>query len=355
MRKIIHIDCDCFYAAVEMRDRPALRTVPLAVGGAAARRGVIATCNYPARAFGVRSAMPTSHALRLCPDLVLVPPDMARYRAASHAVHRIFADYTTLIEPLSLDEAYLDVTDATACRGSATLIAQEIRQRIRTEVGITASAGVAGNKLIAKIASDWHKPDGQMVVTPDAVADFIRPLPVAKLWGVGKVTAARLERLGVRTCDELQRWPRETLISRFGKLGASLYQQCRGEDARPVRAERQRKSLSVEQTYPRDLSDLGACIGRLPELWRDFEQRYLRAAANEPAHKAFVKIKFHDFAQTTMECLCVTPTPAVFERLLAEAWQRGARPVRLLGIGIRFPETASHAVSLPLWETQAAA
>ncbi|SMC27950.1 DNA polymerase-4 [Andreprevotia lacus DSM 23236] len=350
MRKIIHIDCDCFYASVEMRDRPELRNVPLGVGGRPEQRGVIATCNYPARKFGVHSAMPTVTAFKRCPDLVLVPPDFERYRAASRAVHAIFRDYTALIEPLSLDEAYLDVSDATRCHGSATLIAQEIRARIEAEVGITASAGIASNKLIAKIASDWHKPDGQFVVRPEEIDAFIAPLPVKKLWGVGKVTAARLNAAGAETCADLQQWPQERLVREYGKMGLSLYRQCRGIDHRAVEPNQVRKSLSVENTYPNDLVGLPECVAALPALWDDFSRRFARC--DTLPHKAFVKIKFNDFTQTTMECVHSAPTPALFEQLLASAWQRKSRPVRLLGIGVRFDEGHAPvpAASLPLWD-----
>ncbi|AOY02291.1 DNA polymerase IV [Jeongeupia sp. USM3] len=348
--KIIHIDCDCFYAAVEMRDRPALRDVPLAIGGAAERRGVIATCNYPARRFGVRSAMSTRNALQRCPQLVLLPPDFSRYRAASKAIHAIFRDYTDRIEPLSLDEAYLDVTGLPHCRGSATLMAQEIRDRIRAEVGITASAGIAPNKLLAKIASDWNKPDGQFVITPDDIGGFIHELPVAKLWGVGKATAARLAELGVRSCVELQAWPLERLVRHFGKMGASLYRQCRGIDTREVVGERPRKSLSVEQTYAQDLADLDACLAALPALVDDFAGRYARAGAAGPAVRAtpVVKIKFHDFSQTTVEGPG-EPALATFAALLRRGWARGARPVRLLGVGVRLADAPAAAEQAELW------
>ena len=189
MRKIIHCDCDSFYASVEMRDDPRLRGIPIAVGGSASRRGVIATCNYEARAYGVRSAMASAYAKKLCPELLIVPGRMSVYREVSQAIQAIFADYTPLIQPLSLDEAYLDVTDSQACRGSATLMAKEIRQRVRDTQGITVSAGVAPNKFIAKIASDWNKPDGLKVVLPDQVEDFLRDLPVSRLHGVGRKTA----------------------------------------------------------------------------------------------------------------------------------------------------------------------
>ncbi|WP_432723604.1 DNA polymerase IV [Jeongeupia wiesaeckerbachi] len=347
-RKIIHIDCDCFYAAVEMRDDPSLRDVPLAIGGAAERRGVIATCNYPARRFGIRSAMSTRTALQRCPKLVLLPPDFPRYRDASKAIHAIFRDYTERIEPLSLDEAYLDVTGLAHCRGSATLMAQEIRARIAAEVGITASAGIAPNKLLAKIASDWRKPDGQFVITPGEVAGFMPPLPVGKLWGVGKATAGRLEEMGVRTCADLQAWPLERLVRHFGKMGASLHQQCRGIDARSVVSSRARKSLSVEQTYAEDLADLGACLAALPVLVDDFAARFARSGAASERAKPVVKIKFHDFSQTTVEGPGA-PNLSTFAALLSQGWARGGKPVRLLGVGVRLGDAPPAPEQPDLW------
>lgn len=200
MRKIIHIDMDCFYAAIEMRDDPRLRDIPLAIGGSSDRRGVIATANYPARRFGVHSAMSTAKALLLCPHLKVIPGRMELYKTTSRHLHAIFARYTSLIEPLSLDEAYLDVTDSPQCRGSATLMAEEIRKTIFTELGLTASAGVAPVKFLAKIASDLNKPDGQYIITPEQVTDFVLSLPLRKIPGVGKVTAKRLADLGLETC-----------------------------------------------------------------------------------------------------------------------------------------------------------
>ena len=206
VRKIIHCDCDCFYASVEMRDDPSLRGRPLAVGGRADQRGVIATCNYEARRYGIHSAMATAQAVKLCPDLILIPPNMEKYRITSRQIMDIYRDYTDLVEPLSLDEAYLDVTNSPHCKGSATLIAQEIRRRIFETVGITASAGVAPNKFVAKIASDWNKPDGLFLVRPGEVDAFVAALPVKKLFGVGKVTAAKLHSLGAQTCGDLRDW-----------------------------------------------------------------------------------------------------------------------------------------------------
>jgi len=247
-RKIIHIDCDCFYAAIEMRDDPSLRERPVAVGGSPERRGVVATCNYAARRFGVRSAMASSRAVKLCPELVLVPPRFEVYREASRQIARIYADYADTIEPLSLDEAFLDVTGSPHLEGSATRIALHIRGRIRREVGITASAGVAPNKFLAKIASDWNKPDGQLVVTPAEVNAFVRDLPVGKLFGVGKVTEEKLHQLGLFTCADIRARSPVELQRHVGSLGERLWRLAQGIDERPVEPFGRRKSLSVENT-----------------------------------------------------------------------------------------------------------
>ena len=338
-RKIIHCDCDCFYAAVEMRDAPELRGRPVAVGGRAESRGVIATCNYEARAFGVHSAMSTMRAMKLCPQLVLLPPDFERYRSASRQILGIYRDYTPLVEPLSLDEAYLDVSGVTRCQGSATLMAEEIRARIHAEVGITASAGIAPNKFIAKVASDWNKPNGQFVVRPCDVDAFVAALPVKKLFGVGKVTAARLARLGVETCGDLRSWALADLTREFGTFGDRLYSLCRGIDNRAVCPDRIRKSLSVETTYVQDLPDLPACCAALPALIEEFHRRFDRARETRPVHKAVVKIKFSDFSQTTVECVASAPDASVWAGLLKEGYARRGLPVRLLGVGVRFGET----------------
>ncbi|MES2321363.1 MAG: DNA polymerase IV [Pseudomonadota bacterium] len=340
-RKIIHCDCDCFYAAVEMRDNPALRDVPLAVGGRPDQRGVIATCNYEARRYGVHSAMATSQALKLCPQLVVVRPDMEKYRVASRQILAIYNDYTELVEPLSLDEAYLDVSDSPHCKGSATLIAQEIRQRIFDTVGITASAGVAPNKFVAKIASDWNKPDGLFLVRPAEIDDFVAALPVKKLFGVGKVTAAKLNKLGAQTCADLRSWTMLELQHHFGSFGARLYELCRGIDNRPVCNSYERKSVSVEETYTPDVPNLPACIALLPELFDNLNARIKRCGAEKSVHKLFVKLKFSNFTQTTVECVGGAPHMAQFEKLMETGYQRGNLPVRLLGVGVRLGEAES--------------
>lgn len=334
-RKIIHCDCDCFYAAVEMRDDPSLRNLPIAVGGRANQRGVIATCNYEARRFGVRSAMATGHALKLCPELVLIPPSFEKYRAASKQILAIYNDYTDLVEPLSLDEAYLDVTHSARCSSSATLIAREIRARIAKEVGITASAGIAPNKFIAKIASDWNKPDGQFVVTPEQVDAFVAQLAVDKLFGVGRITAEKLKRLGAYTCADLRSWGPTQLQRQFGSLGERLYSLCRGIDAREINPARERKSISVEETYPNDVPSLSACRQQLPHLLAKLRDRVERSQAERSANKIFLKIRFADFTRTTVECGGSIAQSSLFAQLLETGFRRGQKPVRLLGVGVR--------------------
>ncbi len=318
-----------------MRDDPSLRNLPVAVGGRANQRGVIATCNYEARRFGVRSAMATGQAQKLCPDLVLLPPAFEKYREASKQILAIYRDYTDLVEPLSLDEAYLDVTHAVQCNGSATLIACEMRARIANDVGITASAGIAPNKFIAKIASDWNKPNGQFVVTPGQIDDFVAQLSVEKLFGVGKVTAEKLKRLGAYTCADLRAWSPTRLQQQFGRFGERLYELCRGIDRREVDPQRARKSISVEETYPSDVPNLAACRQQLPHLLAKLQERVQRSKAERSANKLFLKIRFADFRQTTVECLGSIAQPMLFAQLLETGYQRGRQPVRLLGVGVR--------------------
>ena len=253
-RKVIHVDMDAFYASVEQRDDPSLRGRPVAVGGSRAR-GVVAAASYEARIFGVRSAMPSVTAIRRCPDLVFVPPRFDVYREVSQQIRAVFARYTALIEPLSLDEAYLDVTQDQAGLGSATAIANAIREAIRAETGLTASAGVSYNKLIAKLASDQNKPDGLCVIPPTHGAAFVASLPVKRFHGVGPVTARKMEALGILTGQDLRDRPLEFLQRHFGSYADYLYGAARGVDHRPVRAHRIAKSVGAERTFETDLSD----------------------------------------------------------------------------------------------------
>ena len=344
-RKIIHCDADCFYAAVEMRDNPALCGGPIAVGGSSERRGVISTCNYEARQYGVRSAMSTAYALKLCPSLLVLPGRMSVYREVSLQMQDIFQHYTNTIEPLSLDEAYLDVTHSEKCSGSATLIAKDIRQAVSRQCGITLSAGVAPNKFLAKIASDWNKPDGLFVITPQDIPSFVPGLPVSKINGVGPVTADRLKVLGINKCQDLLSWKLEDLEQHLGKMAAPLVSYANGIDSRPVEARDHRKSLSVEHTYPKDLSNLQDCLKELPSLFQMFLERFEPMSWRYAIKKLFIKMKFSNFVSTTVEQTVQLHNPlediynelmSVYQNLCVEAYHRHQKSVRLLGVGVRF-------------------
>ena len=334
LRKIIHIDMDCFYAAIEVRERPELAGRPVAVGGRPEGRGVLTTCNYEARKFGCRSAMPAFQALRRCPDLVLLPVRFDLYRAVSRQIRDIFAQFTDLIEPLSLDEAFLDVSHLNS---SGSAIAQEIRFRIRQTTRLAASAGIANNKMLAKIASDWNKPDGQFEIRRDEIDAFMRALPVRKLWGVGGKTAEKLASMGVETCGQLQKFELAELMRRLKGFGTDLYHRCRGIDDRIVNPTRERKSVSNETTYREDLTSFEACLENLRPLYDELVADVEGQHSDRELHKAVVKMKFSDFTQTTAEKLAGELDFANYEALLAEAWQRGeGKSVRLLGTGVRF-------------------
>ncbi len=343
-RRIIHIDMDCFYAAVEMRERSELAERPLAVGGASGR-GVLTTCNYAARAFGVRSAMPVFKARELCPQLIIVPVRFDLYRAASKAVRAVFARYTELIEPLSLDEAYLDVSHL---KRPGAEIAAEIRAAILEETGLTASAGIGPNKLIAKIASDWNKPNGQCVVAPSKVELFMRELPVRRIWGVGPKSAERLASHGIETCQQLQDKDRTWLAQEFGSFGLELYDLCRGIDERPVEANRIRKSLSNEHTFAKNLESLEECREVLQRQHAELMEDLRKSAPDRKIAKLLVKLKFSDFRRTTAEMPGQQAEIKHYLQLLNDAWGRSGEPVRLLGIGVRFAESEGGSEQLEL-------
>lgn len=342
---------DAFFAAVEMRDNPALRNVPMAVGGSSDRRGVIATSNYEARKYGVRSAMATAHALKLCPQLVLVKGRMQKYREASEIVFNIFHEYTDLVEGLSLDEAYLDVTDCPLFNNSATLIAQDIRKKIFERTGgLTASAGIAPNKLLAKLASDHNKPNGQFTITPHEVGNFIQDVPIERIHGVGKVTAKYMHELGIRTCSDLQRHSRSEMIQLFGKFGDALFDYCRGRDEREVETEYERKSLGTEETYAKDISDLEEMKEHVRRMSREVLES-LTEYEDRAIKNLHVKIKYFDFKVTTIER--VMPfSEENFIYLLEERWLQDPRPVRLLGVGVKFGDGIP-TTQLPLFDVPA--
>ena len=334
-RRIIHCDCDSFYASIEMRDNPALRDLPLAVGGLPDQRGVVATCNYVARSYGIHSAMAAATARKLCPDLIIIRPELDKYRSVSRQVQKIFMAYTDLIEPLSLDEAYLDVSHSPRYNGDAWHIASAIRREVAQQLRITISAGIAPNKFLAKIASDWKKPDGQYEIKPEQVEAFLAGLPLRKLPGVGKVTAARLQALGLNTCADLRSRDPAALQEILGSFGPRLHELSRGIDDRSVQTRRERKSLSVENTFVTDLPDCAACQQELPGLRADLLARWSAIEGQYAISKQFVKIKFNNFVSTTVEMLSGDTALENFRQLLAEGFPRGSRPVRLLGVGVR--------------------
>ncbi|MCM1502520.1 MAG: DNA polymerase IV [Bacteroidales bacterium] len=292
VRKIIHVDMDAFYASIEQRDHPELRGKPIAVGYDGPR-GVVSTASYEARRYGVHSALSSVLARRLCPDLIFMPARFDVYKSVSRQIHDIFHEYTELVEPLSLDEAFLDVS--AAC--SATLLAREIKARIRETTGLTASAGVSVNKMLAKIASDYRKPDGLFVIPPKDVEEFVAGLPVEKFFGIGKVTAERMHNLGIHLGSDLRKWSEEALVRQFGKTGRIYYGYARGIDERPVEAHRIRKSLGAEETFAEDTNDPRRLAAELAAICGEVWKRMTRHRFN--GKTVILKVKFEDFRQIT--------------------------------------------------------
>ena len=349
MRKVLHVDCDCFFAAVEMRDEPRLRELPIAIGGASDRRGVIATCNYPARRFGVRSAMATAHALRLCPDLVLLPGNMEKYRAASRQVMDILRPYGLAFQQVSVDEAYLELPLAS----NPTEVARQIQQQVAAEVGITVSVGVAPNKFLAKVASDWRKPAGLFVVRPDEVASFVAKLPVGKIPGVGPKSVERLQRYGIETCADVQQHEYSFLLDRFGQFGDVLFRRSRGQDDRAVEERYERKSMSVERTFAEDLADPVLVDEVLLNLWQRLSKRVQQNDVQWDTLAPFVKIKFADFQVTSLSDHHRSVTFENYRLLVRRAMAREQKAVRLIGIGARLPQPAGGQLSLDYGDASA--
>jgi DNA polymerase IV len=348
MRRILHVDMDAFYASVEQRDNPSLKGQPVVVGGDPERRGVVAAASYEARAFGVHSAMAMARAVRLCPSLVVVPPAFAKYRAVSAQVFELFREVTPLVEPLSLDEAYLDVTENTWGEPLATTVARRLKERIREQTQLTASAGVAPNKFLAKVASGWKKPDGLTVVAPERVEWFLQQLPADALWGVGPVTARKLQAIGVKKVVDVRAVPLEVLRETVGSLALWLQQLADGLDDRPVVPERAAKSSGSETTFARDLTDLGEIRERVAEMAGDaagwLEREHLLART------VTLKVRYGDFTTITRS----VTLPATRDReaivhaagSLLERSEAGHRPVRLLGVSVKnFCETLAPEVA----------
>jgi DNA polymerase-4 len=335
-RKIIHVDMDAFYASVEQRDDASLRGKPVVVAWRG-KRSVVCAASYEARKFGVRSAMPAGRAERLCPHAVFIPPDFQRYRAVSRNVREIFLRHTDRVEPLSLDEAYLDVTENKTGLPSATYVARMIREQIREELQLTASAGVAANKFLAKIASDWKKPNGLFVIKPEEAMDFLTPLPVDRLPGVGKVTARRLSDLGVRTVGEIRRFEAGELQKQFGRYGIRLYELARGIDDNPVQSNRPTQSISAEDTFESDVP-----LGETDTMIRRLAEKVWQGSRNEPriARTIVLKLKTAEFSILTRSHTPALP-PASCEELtnialgLREKVKANAgQKFRLVGVGL---------------------
>jgi DNA polymerase-4 len=335
LRKIIHVDMDAFYASVEQRDDPSLKGRPLAVGGG--HRGVVAAASYEARKFGVRSAMPSVTAKRRCPELVFVKPRFDVYRTVSHQIRAIFADYTPLVEPLSLDEAYLDVTEDRLGLGSARAIADDIRRRIREETGLTASAGVSYCKFIAKLASDHRKPDGLTVITPERGAEFVASLPVARFHGVGPVTARKMEGLGIHTGADLASWTLPQLHAHFGSSGDWYWRICRGIDEREVKPDRPYKSVSAERTFDEDMRDPERLAAELERIAGYAWERVSRAEVI--GRTVTLKVKYGDFTLITRSRSFGSAVPDLTAftaagKLLLSGLFPLAKGIRLLGLGL---------------------
>ena len=336
MRKIIHIDMDAFFASVEQRDHPEYRNKPLIVGGDPDKRGVVAACSYEARKFGIHSAMPASRARRACPEAIFVRPRMDAYREVSEQIRTIFCQYTDLVEPLSMDEAYLDVSDSELFKGSATLIAKDLKQSIFKTTNLIASAGISYNKFLAKIASDMDKPDGLYLITPEQGEQFVEALKIGKFYGVGKATEAKMKAVGIHTGADLKQWIEEDLVQHFGKVGRHFYLIVRGIDNRPVVNTRIRKSLGTEHTYDQDLDDVD-------QMQKELEKLAIKVADNLAgkkltAHTMTIKIKYDNFelitrSQTMEACLNSGNMIALIPDLLAKT-EIKIRKVRLLGVSV---------------------
>jgi DNA polymerase-4 len=336
MRRILHVDMDAFYASVEQRDRPELRGRPVVVGGDPDKRGVVAAASYEARVHGVRSAIPMSRAVRLCPDLVVVHPDFAKYRAVSKQVFAIFRSVTPLVEPMSLDEAYLDVTENSWNEPFAMNVARRIKEQIRATTGLTASAGVAPNKFLAKIASGWKKPDGLTVIAPERMESFLQGLGVDALWGVGPVTAGKLRARGIEKLMDVRRADPAMLRETVGSLADWLRELANGNDDRPVEPEREPKSSGSENTFEHDLTDLTEIRSEVDGMARDAATWLTRQALF--ARTVTIKVRYHDF--TTITRSHTAPATRDEEQIAARAvalldrTDAGRRPVRLLGVSV---------------------
>jgi len=326
---------DYFYAQVEIRDNPALINKAVGIGGPSTSRGVLCTCNYIARKYGVRSAMPTFQAMAKCPELVLIRPNMKKYKEASEAIFSIFSQYTDQIQGLSLDEAFLDVTDSLQCFNSATWMAMEIKDKVYKETGLTGSAGISFNKLLAKISSDLNKPNGICALIPENFEKHVPHFDIAKISGVGKVTQTKMRQMGINNFGDLRRYSKLDLINYFGSFGSGLYDFCRGIDDRSVVSSFERKSLSVERTFSKNISNIATLKGKVYDCYNEMVSR-LEKHSDRIIKSVFIKIKYSDFKSTTFETAYEDLQSERFIQLFLERYAQRGGDIRLIGTGVRF-------------------
>ena len=325
---------DSFFASIELRDKPELKHKPVAVGGKPNERGVLTTCNYNARAYGVHSAMPSKKALEICKDLIILPTNIEKYKEVSKNIFKIFNCYTKIVEPVSIDEAYLDVTDSRYCNGNPELMSKEIRLCIENDFKITASAGISTNKLLAKICSDWKKPNNQFTITHNHIEGFISNVSIKKIPGIGKVNYNKCKNLGIELCKDAYKLSQEKLHEVFGSYGLKLFNLVRGIDDRPVETSKVRKSISVEDTFLNDIKDPTLCIDKIKILFKKLNARCenLNISSNS-AKEVFIKIKFNNFETITRQSQCVSLNIDDYIHLFNNNYSSDMRPIRLLGIG----------------------
>ncbi len=327
---------DCFFAAVEIRDNPELKNKPVAVGNSESR-GVITTCNYIARKFGIKSAMSSVKAKQLCPKLIFMPVQIEKYRNISDDILNIYKCYTKIIEPIALDEAYLDVTNSKYCEGDPEEMARQIRKKIYDDFGLTASAGIASNKFLSKIASDWNKPDGQFTILDSDIDKFVVNIPIRKIIGIGEVNEKKLLLKNIKTCGDLQKMEKDKLVNLFGKYGEILFHLCRGIDERKVEFNKIRKSLSVEDTFEKDLNSIDECLINGKIIFNRLVIRHNKSNEKDRYIKScFIKIKFNNFKTITAQKTYNKLKYEIFENLLKTTYKNNPYPIRLLGVGIIF-------------------
>ena len=350
-RKIIHVDMDSFFASIEIRDRPSLLNKPVAVAGKASERGVLTTCNYIARKYGLHSAMPTKKAIQLCKDLIVLPVNIEKYKKESKEIFKIFRCYSKKIEPVSIDEAYLDVTDSDYCSGNPEIMASQIRSCIKKDFGITASAGISINKLISKICSDWKKPDNQFSICDSEVSEFIKDVSLKMIPGIGKVNFQKCKDLNMETCKDMYSLSDDDLRNFFGSYGNNLYKLIRGKDNREIEIDRVRKSISVEDTFIKDIKSIEECKKNILVLYEKLIKRCDNLEVSiESVKEIFIKIKFNNFETITRQVKCDNFNLNLYLKLFESNINDMTKPIRLLGVGFTLKQNNQDIVQYDIFD-----